>query len=301
MNKWNVPTTAEAIAEAKKRSEIVHGRSVYVGTGDYQQRRSKLMNVINNFSADLYCSRQFGFDRLMEVAYPIWRDELIHEKTKNSHIFMDWVGNDYVRNMHRDIYTFLEEFFANAYGQSDEVVNNWINRINAIIHTTYTLSAVMPKLYMGSQSLADIEKLWHSKGYFWHLIHGLERGFTVKELLKISSTFYIHPVNFTPDDLRVLYPAYPYRTINNMLKIFSLHTLDPNFTFDEFFDLLNVGFTRDKELRAFIRNVGFDYSTPHLFTEVVKLRKKLTDEEMQILIQSQPNILELSKILVKHM
>lgn len=298
MSKWEVTTTQAAIDRlAKIQARGSEHFYQYQASKEDRIEINALVMALRKFYTEAEEGIGESFREIIDVAYPIWRDQIVHERTPSFLTFLEWIGRtDRSQAIEDKAARVLGTFFNSTIDQSEAVVENWILRIESLIRSTKTSYWIFPRFYDTSFDMEDLGEFAKTNYQFSEMAEGLELGFTVAELKKLKPYFF--RVNFTPTDLRSIIDRHSYRAINSLVSTFGLSSTRLT-SFDNFVAALDAGFTSDKEFKAFARNTGVDYGDVDMFPKVTKMRTKVTDDEAKILTQFKPNMLELAKILIK--
>jgi hypothetical protein len=299
MSKWEVVATQAAIDRAAKVDASNSHRYYHHQASDKEAAElDTLVIALRKFPAEAALGNGAYFRELVDLAYPVWRDQIVHTRHPRSGLFGELVGDqsNYYGTESEEA-AVLSNFFILTFNESEATVANLITRAVELINITKTLTWVRHSMYVKNFQMEDLEKLSMPKYYLPYMVVGLERGFTVEELKKIKPGFFLH--NFTPSDLRSVANKHSYKTINSIVSLLSLQSVAKVPSFSEIAAALDAGFMSDKEFKAFARNTGTDYSDTKLFSKLAKIRNKVTAEEAEILGKTTSNVVDVAKILVK--
>lgn len=303
MSKWCVTTTDYAKEEYAKRREFTNvsrsTRTLFYRTDkEYHDKNILLVESAVKVYKEASQSDPTNFRALVDLAYPVWRDEIIHDipHITDHKPFLEWSGvENWAGGRSHNALQFLDRFFIATRGQTESTVNTWIERMEELIRLIKYPGDIHAMYFTGDFSMRDFTTLYKANKYMPYMVKGLEAGFTVPELKKLNINFFILS-NYTPENLHSIINNYSYKTINSLVKLFEHRINIP--PFDDFVAALNAGFTSDKEFLIFVRNIRIDPKYVNLFEDVAFFRHKATPEQLEVLLSKNPDTLVLSKTIV---
>jgi len=140
-----------------------------------------------------------------------------------------------------------------------------IGRWNKVLYASTIITSMVP--------IQDIVNALKKRGYFLHIIAGLEKGFTSAEVGILDYPSVLE--KYSVDEVRSI--TQDYKTINAVAKINDLRSLYP-FDFPEFKGLLNVGFENAEQIKTFGKAFGLEFKQPDFIKKVILIRSSIDAE-----------------------
>lgn len=240
-----------------------------------------------------------AFVNLVERVYPYWNSYVAHVESKEDKFFHEsltssrLVGN--ARPSLNNSAQILNTFFNKSFGKSDNEVERWLKRIEAIIKASDYVGHISPGLYMSESSIEDVIELMDTRVYLWDGVSALDKGYSLAQVKKVNLAF-VH-IGYSAYDLDLLLEDYNYPQINKVAALFEkFNSIQP---LNDYREMIGLYGKSKKEIWALARNSGLGYERDDAFYKLGEIIKNISDEELNTIAVHNPKPLESAPILVK--
>lgn len=313
MHDWFAPTTEYARVKAEERyaaSQKNHGDPIMFERTPSEETPMQTI-VLKKFDEFGEATRNGDTSKLrplINFLYPIWRDNLVHTNEQNRHqrsMFTDWLGRpvNYSHVNYVAAGNFFHELFEAAYQHTEEEVEVFVQRSEALIEALQYLPFIHKEYLEGAFSVDDVRALYTKSTNIFRssnvheVVAGLRAGFTVEELKKIKPIFFLNENKYTPKQLRFLLQHYSYNTINNILSVLRENVTTPQF--EDFAAVLDAGFRTKTTVMIFAKNTQLNKKDPNFFRTLAELRARLEKEKALILSDKNADIVDIAEAVIE--
>lgn len=323
MLSWDLETTdyakdsfaARENGLAKDKSFLSHYSQKAFGDARWEENSSRMIKSLQDL-ADNFHSHQVAnpFTQFIDETHDIWANDLYHEKDKK--MLINFLGANYNESdyawrsarLSKHLVELVSSFYYKAFRQDEATVVEWIKRVDDFASLPWSSfeSFFSERYYSEEINMEDVRELFGCKRlYIFHAIDGLKAGFTVAEIKKLNSAFYRfyyfgadkkYDTLFSPAEVRELMNKYPVQALNAVVQAVILFPPDAAPPLEHFEEALGAGFNNIKTLKLFARRTGIDLNDREMLHDVAQIRKRLTEEQSQILMDKQANVIEIAKI-----
>lgn len=305
VNKWSVPTTSSA----ERMHLLIHAMNK-ARESEAEQMHERFLKEFPNYERDrtaaqaqldalhnaIFACEGRVFRDVLKFFYPLWSEQMMHSGPTQ---VSDWLSGRQASHPSWKAAEILNAFFDLVSGQPAEEVDRYIVNIERMLSTGMGNFATQHRFITTHADLTQMNAFRDNprKYYPPFVLTGLEKGFSVWQLSRVSPNFYcFNNVFATPEFLDELSGRYTFTQINSVLKVMSMSSF-PALDAETLQDLLGTGFANLREIKAFIKNMGLRYSEPTVFRQIIAIRKKATHEQTLVLGQANPDRTQLGAVL----